>query len=46
MHRNRSPQRMWMGHARDVVDATPAAREASVRKIVAHVFSTYPKKAR
>lgn len=46
MHRNRSPQRMWMGHARDVVDATPAAREASVRKIVAHVFSTYPKKGK
>jgi uncharacterized protein DUF4136 len=46
MHRNRSPQRMWMGHARDVIDATPAAREASIRKVVAHVFSTYPSKAK
>ena len=46
MHRNKSPQRMWMGHARDVVDATPAAREASIGKIVARVFSTYPKKAK
>lgn len=46
MHRNRSPQRMWLGHARDVIDATPAAREASIRTIVARVFSTYPKKAK
>jgi Domain of unknown function (DUF4136) len=46
MHRNKSPQRMWLGHARDVIDATPAAREASIRKIVAHVFTTYPKKAK
>lgn len=44
-HRNRSPNRMWLGHARDVVDTTPAGREAAVRKIVARVFETYPIRA-
>jgi len=46
MHRNKSPDRMWRGHARDVIDANPTGREASIRKIVALVFSTYPKKAK
>ena len=42
MHRNKSPQRLWLGHARDFVDLDPAVRDASIRKIVARVFETYP----
>jgi Domain of unknown function (DUF4136) len=44
MHRNKSPDRMWLGHARDFVDLKPEVREASIRKIVARVFETYPKR--
>ena len=44
MHKNKSPQRLWIGHARDFVDVTPAVRDASIRKIVARVFETYPKR--
>jgi hypothetical protein len=45
MHRNRSTDRMWRGHARDFVDTNPANREASIKAIVAKVFGTYPKRA-
>ena len=44
MHRNKSTGQMWRGHARDVVDLAPSAREASIRTIVARVFATYPKR--
>lgn len=44
MHKNKSPQRLWIGHARDFVDVTPAVRDASIRKIVARVFETYPRR--
>jgi Domain of unknown function (DUF4136) len=44
MHRNKSPDRMWLGHARDFVDLSPSVREASIKKIVARVFETYPKR--
>ena len=43
MHR-KSSGRMWLGHARDFVDLNPGARDASIRKIVARVFETYPKR--
>jgi hypothetical protein len=46
MRRNGSSQRMWRGIARDFVDMSPAARDASIGKIVARVFSTYPAAAK
>jgi hypothetical protein len=43
MRRPAAEVMMWRGHARDFVDMEPAVREASVRKMVARVFETYPK---
>jgi hypothetical protein len=44
MRRPKSSERIWLGHARDFVDVSPGARDASLLKIVAHVFETYPKR--
>jgi hypothetical protein len=35
---------MWTAHARELIDASPGARDASIKKIVARVFETYPKR--
>jgi hypothetical protein len=44
MHRNRRTTQMWTAHARELIDASPGARDASIKKIVARVFETYPKR--
>ena len=43
-HRNRSPDIMWRGHLRDLVDLDPRVREKTVKTIVTRVFATYPLK--
>ena len=43
-HRNRSPNIMWRGHLRDLVDLDPRVRDKTVKSVVSRVFATYPVK--
>ena len=43
-HRNRSPNIMWRGHLRDLVDLDPRVRDKTVKSVVSRVFATYPLK--